>query len=191
MEGRLGSSFYNSAILLGQSPGNYLQPCKRSVPAIPTVRPAFQTPSRCVCDQVGNVFYPQRDNTYCGGIPATTDPRLWYPLNAGGPLSSKPAFTLPALSTYGLGNAPPTLFWDPYSRTSTWRFPSRFRSRKVIALNSGRILLNAFNWVNFSDPNVTLQYNYNNGTQNNANFGQITSQTGLPATGQRASLWAR
>ena len=65
------------------------------------------------CDKVGELFLPDGTTPTAAGYPATTDPRLWYPLNAGGALSTKPAFTLPALSTYGLGNSPQTLFWGP------------------------------------------------------------------------------
>ena len=51
-------------------------------------------------------------------------------------------------------------------------------------------LINAFNWMNPSDPNTTLTYNYNTGAQTNSNFGQITSQAGLPATGQQRVIVA-
>src|SRR5262245_52199128 len=82
-------------------------------PGCPTGQAGVPNAVPLRCDQVGDVFLPEGTTPTAAGYPATTDPRLWYPVNAGGALSTKPAFTLPALSTYGFGNSPSTLFWGP------------------------------------------------------------------------------
>src|SRR5207253_1037825 len=137
------------------------------------------------CDKVSDVFLAEGTTPTAAGYPATTDPRLWYPLNAGGALSTKPSFTLPALSTYGFGNAPSTLFWGPRFENVDLAISKSFPVKERSSLEFRADMLNAFNHLNLSDPNTALQYNYNTGAQNNANFGQITSQAGLPATGQQ------
>ncbi len=143
------------------------------------------------CDQVGNLFLAEGTTPTAAGYPATTDPRLWYPFNAGGALSTNPAFTLPALSTYGFGNAPPTLFWGPIFKNVDLAVSKSFPVFKEGYKVEFRMdMLNAFNLLNLSDPNVTLTYNYNTGAQTNSNFGQVTSQTGLPATGQQRVMVA-
>jgi hypothetical protein len=142
------------------------------------------------CDKVGDLFLPEGTTPTAAGYPAATDPRLWYPFNAGGALSTKPAFTLPVLSTYGLGNAPQTVFWGPVFKNVDLAISKSFPVKEGYRVEFRADMLNAFNWLNLGDPSAanpytTLQYNYNNGAQNNSNFGQITSQTGLPAAGQQ------
>lgn len=138
------------------------------------------------CDQVGNLFLPSGTSPTAAGYPAKTDPRLWYPLNAGGALSTKPAFTLPALSTYGFGSAPPVLFWGPSYHNVDLAIHKTFSTPKEGYRTELRFdMINAFNWLNLGDPNTTLTYDYSTGAQTNSNFGQITTQTGLPATGQQ------
>ena len=100
-------------------------------------------------------------------------------------MSAKPAFMLPALSTYGLGSAPPTLFWGPMFKNVDLAISKSFAVTEGYGVELRIDMLNAFNWLNLDDPNRTLTYNYNTGAQSNSNFGQITGQTGLPATGQQ------
>ena len=122
----------------------------------------------------------------CSALPAivvTTPSAVTFRMVA---LNVSATNTLPALSTYGLGNAPQTLFWGPVFKNVDLAISKSFPvANEGYSLVLRVDMLNAFNMLNLSDPNTTLQYNYNTGAQNNANFGQITSQTGLPATGQQ------
>jgi hypothetical protein len=150
---------------------------------------ANATPLRC--DKVGDLFLPSGTTPAAAGYPTTTDPRLWYPLNAGGALSSHPAFTLPALNSYGFGSGGSTQFWGPKYKNVDLAISKAFAPAKEGYSAELRFdLINAFNWMNPSDPNTTLNYNYSTGAQTNSNFGQITSQTGLPATGQQRVIVA-
>jgi hypothetical protein len=143
------------------------------------------------CQDVGSTFLPEGTKPTAAGYPATTDPRLWFPLNAGGPISSNPAFTLPPLSTYGLGTAPPTLFWGPGFFNLDLGIYKSFKIVKESNQLVFRIdMLNALNHFNPSDPNTSLTYNYTTGAQTNSSFGQITAGTGAAATGQQRVIAA-
>ena len=138
------------------------------------------------CDVVGPTFLADGTTPTSAGYPATTDPRLWYPIAAGGSISSKPSFTLPALSTYGLGNAPLTLFWGPgFEQVDLGIYKSFPIVKEGYQLILRADMINALNHFNPADPNTSLTYNYSTGAQTNASFGQITSQNGVPATGQQ------
>ena len=106
-------------------------------------------------------------------------------------MSSNPAFTLPPLSTNGLGTTPPTVFWGPGFFNIDLGLNKSF---KVVKENYRLILrvdmLNALNHFNPSDPNTTLTYNYSTGAQTNSSFGQITAGTGAAATGQQRVIAA-
>ena len=55
-------------------------------------------------------------STYAGGVNnslASADPRLWYPFNPS-------SFVLPSATSFGIGNAQPTMTYGPGVRTTTW-----------------------------------------------------------------------
>lgn len=143
------------------------------------------------CEDVGPTFLPAGTKPAAAGYPATTDPRLWVPLNAGGAISTNPAFTLPPLSTNGLGTTPPTVFWGPgffnIDVGLSKSFPIIKEDYKLIFRVD---MLNMLNHFNPSDPNVSLTYNYSTGAQTNSSFGQITAGTGAAATGQQRVIAA-
>ena len=116
-----------------------------------------------------NIFLPDGTKPTTGaGFAATTDQRLFYPININ-------SFSLPALSTNGFGNTPSALFWGPGFENVDLSVYKQFKIKKET--NQFRIqadLLNAFNHFNPSDPNTTLTYNYSTLAQSNGSFGQIT-----------------
>src|SRR5207244_13357268 len=97
------------------------------------------------------LFLPDGTTPTAAGYPATTDPRLWYPLNAGGALSTQPAFTLPALSTYGLGNSPPTLFWGPVFKNVDLAISKSFQVTEGSRVEFRADMLNAFSLLNINE----------------------------------------
>ena len=76
----------------------------------------FQQPGRVGsavpfrCNLTGPVFLPAGTAPSAANNNAVSSPsfdqKLWYPINAA-------SFALPALSSNGFGNAPPTLYWGP------------------------------------------------------------------------------
>jgi hypothetical protein len=125
------------------------------------------------CDLKGNVFLPDGSMpSVANGNAANTDPRLWYPVNAA-------SFVLPALSTNGFGNAPPTLFWGPgFENVDISVYKSFKIVKETNQLQLRADITNVLNHFNPGDPNTTFTINYANNANTNASFGQITSQTG-------------
>ena len=126
------------------------------------------------CAMTGPLFLPPGSTPAASGYPATTDPSLWYPINIK-------SFPLPALSTYGFGNTPSTLFWGPgFENVDLALFKSFRLGKESRQLELRMDATNLFNHFNPADPNLTLSYNWATGAQQTANFGQITSQQGSP-----------
>jgi len=123
--------------------------------------------------------------TPTGGIPfrcqmADSNPfrsqqagKLYYPLNAAN-------FSLPAATSLGIGNTPPTLFLGPGFESFDFSLLKDIR----LGNESNRILefraeaYNVLNHFNPGNPNTSLNLNYANGANTNANFGSITSAVG-------------
>ena len=130
------------------------------------------------CSMSGPVFLPAGTGPSAlndNNVTSTAfDRSLWYPINAS-------SFGLPALSTNGFGNAPPTLFWGPgYENedVSVYKaFPLKKESRQVIFRAD---ITNVRNHFNPGDPNTSFSINYATGVNTNTSFGQITGQTGSP-----------
>ena len=128
------------------------------------------------CAMTGTTFLPAGSSPTDNGYPATVDPRLWYPINIK-------SFPLPALSTYGFGNTPSTLFWGPgFENVDMSIFKSFNIGKESRQLELRMDATNLFNHFNPGDPNLNLSYNWATGAQQTANFGQITSQQGSPRT---------
>jgi len=127
------------------------------------------------CSVAGAPFLP------AGSLPsvannnaANTDPSLWYPISATG-------FKLPALSTYGFGNAPQVVFWGPGYENEDVSIYKAFNLKKESEQFILRAdIINVRNHFNPGDPNTSYALNYTTGANTNASFGQITSQTGVP-----------
>ena len=98
---------------------------------------------------------------------------LYYPLNAAN-------FKLPAATSLGIGNTPPTLFLGPGFENFDFSLLKDVR----LGRESNRILefrveaYNVFNHFNPGNPNTSLSLNYSNGANTNANFGSITTAIG-------------
>jgi hypothetical protein len=100
---------------------------------------------------------------------ATADPRLQFPFN-------KASFSLPAATSLGVGNTPPTLTYGPgvfnadLSLSKEFQLSSEKRTLEVRAES-----FNAFNHFNPGNPNTSLSLNYATGANTNAAFGTIGS----------------
>jgi hypothetical protein len=127
------------------------------------------------CSVAGDPFLPAGSSpSTANNNAANTDPSLWYPISATG-------FKLPALSTYGFGNAPQVVFWGPGYENEDVSVYKAFTLKK----ESQQFILraditNVRNHFNPGDPNTSYAFNYSTGANTNASFGQITSQTGVP-----------
>jgi hypothetical protein len=116
------------------------------------------------CQMNGGLWAPS------GQYPsATADPRLQFPFN-------KASFSLPAATSLGIGNTPPTLTYGPgvfnadLSLSKEFQLGSEKRTLEVRAES-----FNAFNHFNPGNPNTSLSLNYATGANTNAAFGTISS----------------
>jgi hypothetical protein len=105
--------------------------------------------------------------------PASAPQGRYYPLNAAN-------FTLPAATSLGIGNTPPTLFLGPGFENFDFSLLKDVRLSK----ENNRMLefrvetYNLFNHWNPGNPNTSLSLNYSNGANTNANFGTISTTIG-------------
>jgi hypothetical protein len=110
-------------------------------------------------------------------VGSVTDPRLWYPLNAGpGVNNSVAGFQLPSANSFGIGNTPLTLFYGPgFENADLSVFKDITLGKETLVLQFRAEAFNTFNHMNPSNPNTSLTYYYATGAQTNASFGAITS----------------
>lgn len=106
-------------------------------------------------------------------IPANAPKGLYYPLNAGN-------FALPAATSLGIGNTPPTLFLGPGFESLDFSLLKDVRMgrerNRVLELRAEAF--NVLNHFNPGNPNTSLTLTYATGANTNANFGSITTATG-------------
>ena len=126
------------------------------------------------CQMTGNLWLP------AGATPASNssaaDPRLWFPLNGGGAVSTNPGFVLPSASSFGIGNTPLTLFYGPGFENWDLSAYKVFRlGKETRTLEFRAEAFNALNHFNPNNPNTSLTYNFATGAQTNAAFGTITT----------------
>jgi hypothetical protein len=128
----------------------------------PNGTPTGGIPLRCQMN--GDLWLPSGT-----APPSTADRRLWFPFNAS-------SFALPAGTTLGLGNTPPTLTYGPGFENIDMSMYKQFGLGK-----EGRVLefraeaFNMLNHFNPANPNTSLTLNYATGANTNANFGSITA----------------
>ena len=126
------------------------------------------------CQMTGNVWLPAGATPASNG--STSDPRLWYPLNAGGAVSTNPGFVLPSASSFGIGNTPLTLFYGPGFENWDLSVHKAFRlGKETRTLEFRAEAFNAFNHFNPGNPNTSLTYNFATGAQTNAAFGTTST----------------
>ncbi len=124
------------------------------------------------CQMNGNLWLPSGATPASNG--STADPRLWYPFNAGGALSTNPGFVLPSASSFGIGNTPLTLTYGPGFENWDLSAYKAFRlGKESRSLEFRAEAFNAFNHFNPGNPNSSLTYNFTTGAQTNAAFGTI------------------
>lgn len=99
---------------------------------------------------------------------ATADPRLQFPFN-------KADFSLPGISSLGIGNTPPTLTYGPGVFNVDMAISKEFRlGKESRTLELKTEAFNVLNHFNPSNPNSSLTLNLQN-VNTNAAFGTITS----------------
>ena len=126
-----------------------------------TGTPTGGIPFRCQMD--GGLW-----RTDDGKATGTIDQRLYYPFNAA-------SFALPGIRSLGFGNTPPTLTYGPGLENVDLSLSKSFKVRERKTLEFRAEAFNAFNHFNPSNPNSSLTFNFLNGQQTNAAFGQITA----------------
>jgi len=103
------------------------------------------------------------------------------------------AFAIPPLSSNGLGNAPPVLFWEPGS----WNMDLTLFKIFNLSENKSRSLelrletYNTFNHPNYGNPNTTYQAAWNGGNfgpNTNQYFGRFDSSAGTVAISNTARV---
>jgi hypothetical protein len=106
-------------------------------------------------------------------IPSNIQPRLYFPLNAAN-------YKLPAATSLGIGNTPPTLFYGPGYESFDFSLMKDFNVRRdgkwVVQFKAEAY--NVLNHFNPGNPNTSVTINYNNNTNTNANLGSITAAIG-------------
>ena len=102
-----------------------------------------------------------------GKAPGIIDQRLYYPLNAS-------SFSLPGIRSLGIGNTPPTLTYGPGVENLDLSLSKSFKVAERKTLEFRAEAFNTFNHFNPANPNSSLTFNFTNGQQTNAAFGQIT-----------------
>ena len=101
-----------------------------------------------------------------GVLPARAEPRLYYPFNAA-------SFALPGIRSLGIGNTPPTLTYGPGMENLDLSMSKTFQVREGKSLEFRAEAFNSLNHFNPGNPNSALAFNFRNGQQTNASFGQI------------------
>jgi hypothetical protein len=161
----VGTFYYGSALSIGctatSAPIGYW-----------TGTPTGGIPFRC--EQTGNLWLASGATP--SSVGSTTDPRLWYNFNPSN-------FILPPLTSWGIGNTPPTLTYGPGVETIDLSLYKDVRLGKETRVLQFKIeTFNTLNHFNPGNPNTTLNLNFSqacmagNGCVNtNANFGAITS----------------
>jgi Carboxypeptidase regulatory-like domain len=94
------------------------------------------------------------------------------------------AFSIPALSQAGLGNAPPVLFWGPGSWGVDASIFKIFKIKEKVDLEFRMETYNTLNHPNYGNPNTTYQTAWNNGNFGpnvNAYFGSYLGSNGQVA----------
>jgi hypothetical protein len=134
----------------------------------PTGTPADAPAIRCQMN--GNLWLPS--GTTPASVGSTTDPRLWYPFAASN-------FTLPSMTSLGVGNTPLTLTYGPGFENFDLAMYKDFRLGKETRVLEFRAdTFNTFNHFNPGNPNTSLTFPYANyviGANTNASFGAITT----------------
>ena len=99
--------------------------------------------------------------------------KLYYPLNAAN-------FSLPGATSLGIGNTPPTMFLGPGLENFDFSMLKDIRlgpeGKRTLEFRAEAF--NVLNHFNPGNPNTTLNLNYSNGANTNANFGSITAAIG-------------
>ena len=86
------------------------------------------------------------------------------------------AFALPAQSAFGIGNSSRNFYYGPGINNFDISFFKDFRlGNETRVLQFRTELYNAFNHVNFNNPNAGASFAYATGGQTNASFGRYTS----------------
>ena len=133
----------------------------------PTGTPADAPGMRCQMN--GNLWLP--DGATPASVGSTTDPRLWYPFAGSN-------FTLPSMTSLGVGNTPLTLTYGPGFENFDLGLYKDFRLGKETRVLQFRAdTYNTFNHFNPGNPNTSLTFPYANyaiGANTNASFGAIT-----------------
>jgi len=126
-----------------------------------TGTPTAYLPFRC---QMGsNTFLPD------GQFPsATTTHDLQVPLNPAN-------FTLPAATSLGIGNTPPTLFYGPWLWNMDLSLAKMTKIKERVTMELRVESFNTFNHFNPSNPNSSLNLNFTSGANTTAAFGTISS----------------
>ncbi len=126
-----------------------------------TGTPTGGIPMRCQMN--GDLF-----RTDDGKAPGAIDQRLYYPFNSA-------SFALPGIRSLGFGNTPPTLTYGPGLENIDVSLSKQFKVAERKTLEFRAEAFNVFNHFNPSNPNSSLTFNFLNGQQTNAAFGQITA----------------
>ena len=139
------------------------------------------------CQQNGNLWLadgttPSSLYTGINAAQASQDSRLWYPFNPS-------SFVLPSATSYGIGNAQPTMTYGP----GVMNFDMSLQKEVSLSVREHPITasfkieaFNAFNHFNPGNPNTTLNINCaasngnctapaNLSAYTNTNFGTVTS----------------
>lgn len=134
------------------------------------------------CQQTGDLWLSS------GATPAsvgsTADPRLWYPFNPA-------SFSLPPVTSLGIGNTPPTLTYGPGAENADISLYKQFRIKERNILELRAQAFNTLNHFNPGNPNTTLNINFANGQNMNPSFGMITSSSGAQLPARHMVLSAR
>jgi hypothetical protein len=124
------------------------------------------------CQQNGSLWLSSGATPSSVGSKA--DPNLWYDFNPA-------SFTLPAATSLGIGNTPPTLTYGPGVESIDLTIYKDFKfgsEKRILTLKAEAF--NAFNHFNPGAPNTTMSINFANGTNTNNTFGTIVpTQTTL------------
>jgi hypothetical protein len=134
----------------------------------PTGTPADAPGMRCQMN--GSLWLPSGATP--SSVGSTSDPRLWYPFAVSN-------FTLPSLTSLGVGNTPLTLTYGPGFENFDLALYKDFRLGKETRVLQFRVdTYNTFNHFNPGNPNTSLSFPYANyaiGANTNASFGAITT----------------
>ena len=127
------------------------------------------------CQMNGSIWLPAGSTP--SSVGSLSDPRLWWPLNAGpGVNNSNAGFSLPGPNSFGLGNTPLALTLGPgFENFDLSVYKDFYLGKETRVLELRAETFNAFNHFNPSNPNSSLSYNWQTGVQSTANFGTVTT----------------